>query len=88
MDIFWNYKIENLSFVKSCILIYAVCISKGLEEFTGPNKELLPSLETLPVEDPCNKDTGGKKTLRKWSRGHCFIVSGGGHIATWQPLFK
>ena len=26
--------------------------------------------------------------LRKWSRGHQFVVRGGGHIDTWQPLYK
>ena len=33
----------------------------------------------------CHKDTGGRK-LRKWSRGHQFIVRSGDHIDTWQPL--
>ena len=28
----------------------------------------------------CRKETGGKKRLRKWSRGHQFIVRAGGHI--------
>lgn len=28
----------------------------------------------------CNKDTGAKKQLQKWTRGHFFIVRGGGHI--------
>ncbi len=32
----------------------------------------------------CRKDTGN---LRKWSRGHQFVVRGGGHIDTWQPLY-
>ena len=36
----------------------------------------------------CNKDTGGKKTLQKWSRGHLFIVRGSGFIDTWQPLYE
>ena len=44
-------------------------------------------------EDPatktsCNKDTGGKVTLQKWTRGTWFCVSGGGHIHMWQPLYK
>ncbi len=38
-------------------------------------------------EQLCRKDTGGRSTLRKWSRGHQFIVRGGGHIDTWQPLY-
>ena len=36
----------------------------------------------------CNKDTGGKKQLQRWTRGHLFIVRGGGHIESWQPLYK
>lgn len=43
------------------------------------------------VDNPdtmCRKDTGSTKKLRRWSRGHQFIVRGGGHIDTWQPLYK
>jgi len=36
----------------------------------------------------CNKDTGARKKLQKWTRGHLFIVRGGGHIDTWQPLYQ
>ena len=36
----------------------------------------------------CNKDTGTGKKLQKWKRGHLFIVRGGGHIDTWQPLYQ
>lgn len=36
----------------------------------------------------CYKDTGRSGKLRKWSRGHQFIVRGGGHIDSWQPLYK
>ena len=37
----------------------------------------------------CRKELGDTKTkLRKWSRGHQFIVRGGGHIDTWQPLYR
>ena len=38
-------------------------------------------------EELCHKETGSRK-LRKWSRGHQFIVRGGGHIDAWQPLYK
>ena len=33
----------------------------------------------------CRKDTGSKK-LRKWSRGHQFVVCGGGHIVVIASL--
>ena len=37
----------------------------------------------------CRKELGDRKTkLKKWSRGHHFVVRGGGHIDTWQPLYR
>ena len=37
---------------------------------------------------PCHKESGSGSRLRKWSRGHQFIVRGGVHIDTWQPLYS
>ena len=53
------------------------------------NPELLPVASLSDQAGAlCRKDTGGRK-LRKWSRGHQFVVrGGGGHIDTWQPLYK
>ena len=52
------------------------------------NSELLPAALLFNQAGAlCRKDTGGRK-LRKWSRGHQFVVHGGGHIDTWQPLYK
>ena len=31
----------------------------------------------------CNKDTGGKRRIQKWTRGILFCVSEGGHIQMW-----
>lgn len=45
-------------------------------------------LESTHTEQLCRKDTGLGKRLRKWSRGHQFVVRGGGHIDTWQPLYR
>ena len=36
----------------------------------------------------CNKDTGEKKRLQKWTRGVWMCVSAGGFIQSWQPLYK
>ena len=36
----------------------------------------------------CNKNTGAKRQLQKWTRGHFFVVCGGGHIDMWQPLYQ
>ena len=36
-----------------------------------------------------NKETGGKKKqIQRWTRGHFFVVHGGGHIDSWQPLYQ
>lgn len=39
-------------------------------------------------EQLCRNDIGKSKRLRRWSRGHQFIVRGGGHIDSWSPLYK
>lgn len=39
-------------------------------------------------EKLCRKDIGKSKRMRRWSRGHQFIVRGGGHIDSWSPLYK
>lgn len=36
----------------------------------------------------CKKNVGEPKRLRRWSRGHQFVVRAGGHIDSWQPLYK
>ena len=36
---------------------------------------------------PCRKSTGTSKRLRQWSRGYQFIISGGGHIEMFSPLY-
>ncbi|CAB3998488.1 Hypothetical predicted protein, partial [Paramuricea clavata] len=44
--------------------------------------------QSLIEETACNKDTGGLKAFHSWSRGLFFIVSAGGHIEYWQPLYR
>jgi hypothetical protein len=44
--------------------------------------------EVIATITSCNKDTGEKVTLQKWTRGIWLCVNGGGHIQTWQPLYK
>ena len=36
----------------------------------------------------CKKNVGEPKRLRRWSRGHQFMVRAGGHTDSWQPLYK
>ena len=36
----------------------------------------------------CRKNLGEPKQLRRWFRGHQFVVRAGGHIDSWQSLYK
>ena len=40
------------------------------------------------TDNKCKKNIGEPKRLRRWSRGHQVIVRAGGHIESWQPLYK
>lgn len=60
----------------------------GTYTLVSANPTLLKEAGQSPSGIECRKETGGKKRLRKWSRGHQFIVRAGGHIDTWQPLYK
>lgn len=44
--------------------------------------------EVEATKTKCNKDTGEKKRLQKWTRGVWVCASGGGHIQMWQPLYQ
>ena len=44
--------------------------------------------EDAVTKTACNKDTGDKKRLQKWTRGIWICASGGGHIQMWQPLYQ
>ena len=67
----------------------------GISGFINDHLEV-PSVVDYTDEDEetktsCNKDTGTrkkKKKLQKWTRGHLFIVDGGGHIEPLQPLYQ
>ena len=56
------------------------------KEHDAVNSILHDCIETEPTA--CNKETGTKQRLQKWSRGHLFMVRGGGIIDKWSPLFK
>lgn len=64
-----------------------ICRNTGTAEFLQSNPDFIDS-EEHEENVECNKDTGGWKTLRCWSRGIFFIVSAGGHIEYWQPLCR
>ena len=79
---------------------YCICMNISFQLFQG-NSEFIAShgdqdarfnsllsdcTEVQPTA--CNKDTGSKQRMQKWSRGHLFIVRGGGIIDKWNPLFR
>ena len=45
-------------------------------------------MQTDPSDTLCQNDIGKAQCLQKWSRGHQFIVRGGGHNDAWQPLYR
>jgi len=64
-----------------------VCFFLGTDELIEQHPLIAEEDAHTSDEQLCRKDTGGRSTLRKWSRGHQFVVRGGGHIDTWQPLY-
>ena len=62
----------------------SVCrLKKLLEE----HPELVELSDDAEHPNVCRKDTGEVTKVRKWSRGYQFIVSGGGHIEAFVPLY-
>jgi len=60
-----------------------------MEKFEFSNK-VTDILENCLEDNPtvCRKNLGDQKLMRHWSRGHQFIIRAGGHIDTFQPLYK
>ena len=72
--------------------LFRAYMHAGISGLISDHPEV-PSVVDYTDEDEetktaCNKDTGSRKKLQKWTRGHLFIVRGGGHIETWQPLYQ
>lgn len=78
--------------VATVMQITGVIISRELHAGTIDLITSHPSIASDAHTDPgqplCRKNIGKKRKLRKWSRGHQFIIRGGGHIDAWQPLFQ
>ena len=62
--------------------------SQLLAQYNAVAKPIDEGKEEIATKTACNKDTGGKRRLQKWTRGAWFCVSGGGHIQMWQPLYQ
>ena len=64
----------------------------GTGDFLRQQKRLSRAIdatdEDTQTQTACNKETGEKRSLQKWSRGIWVCVSGGGIIQTWQPLYQ
>lgn len=61
----------------------------GISDLIHEHPQLVQgSVYSDPKAPVCRKNIGKSKSLRKWSRGHQFVVRGGGHIDTWQPLYR
>ena len=68
---------------------YCCSASAGTAMLLEQHPDLIVNFSVnRPEQRLCRKDTGESKKLRKWSRGHQFIVRGGGHIDSWQPLYR
>ena len=60
----------------------------GTSDVISEHSLLSNQLDSEDQTVTCNKDTGAKKRLQRWTRGHFFIVRAGGHIDSWQPLYQ
>ena len=60
----------------------------GISKLASQHPQLIRDSVVNDGTALCRKDTGKGSKLRKWSRGHQFVIRGGGHIDTWQPLYK
>lgn len=64
----------------------------GTAELVKNHTDLAVSIdsgeEVQETKTLCNKETGEKKVLQKWTRGTWFCVSGSGHIYSWKPLYQ
>lgn len=67
--------------------VYTCIFILGTTDFLLNNPSFVENQST-EGDIVCHKDTGGLKALHCWSRGIFFIVSAGGHIEYWQPLYR
>ncbi|CAB3985930.1 Hypothetical predicted protein [Paramuricea clavata] len=79
--------LESISGTKQDRNDYNATSFQGTTDFLEKNPSFVKD-QSCDEETSCNKDTGGLKALHSWSRGIFFIVSAGGHIEYWQPLYR
>lgn len=70
-------------------IMYACILHIGIKSEVVSYSNLAKSVDNDNTGDTsCNKDTGEKKALQRWTRGMWFSVNSSGHIHSWQPLYK
>lgn len=77
------------------MLYIAICTYVHFNVGTTNSLKSFPQLRALDdcgeipeTTTKCNKNTGEKTKLQKWTRGIWICASGGGHIQMWQPLYQ
>ena len=60
------------------------CMPAGISGLISNHPEVSSVIDYTDEDEDtktaCNKDTGTRHKLQKWTRGHLFVVRGGGHI--------
>ena len=73
--------IPDIRYTIKRFIIHVYILYAGTSTLLSENPALITSAEIEDSSQPiCRKDTGQKKKLRKWSRGHQFVVRGGGTL--------
>jgi len=68
-------------------MIDSISAYLGSKNLLVEHPELAELSEDAEQPNVCRKDTGEVTKIRKWSRGYQFIISGGGHIEAFVPLY-
>ena len=80
---------QNFNYTDNCLWFHCyVGIKDRIKVYEDTARAIDSGDKVKESKLICNKDTGEKETLQRWTRGLWFSVSGGGHIHCWQPLYK
>ena len=81
-----GHSLHKWSRAELIIPMITIPLNTGIDKIIAAHPDLVQGAET--TEQLCTKNIGTPRKLRKWSRGHQFVVRAGGHIDIWQPLYK
>ena len=82
------HSINSVMQVSTLLISNTAGTSKILLKYPGLRTPIDDGKEDETTKTVCNKDTGEKKRIQRWTRGVWMSVSGGGIIQSWQPLYK